>query len=191
MSSTFPDDEGCLRILREEDCSERVIIHCCTVRELAVRVAALCGADLATVSSGALLHDLGRCREMGMMHAAVGASMAEDRGLSDELVEIIRRHIGAGIDDEEARALGLPPGDYFPRNLEQKVVAHADNLTSDDRLVPSKATAEKLRSRGQHHAAERVEALHSELTGLCGRDLDSLTARIGRRPPLTGPCARL
>ncbi len=191
MSSTFPDEAGCLRILREEGCSERVVVHCCTVRELALRVASLCGADVPTVSRGALLHDLGRCREMGITHAVVGASIAEGRGLAEELVEIIRRHIGAGIDEEEARELGLPPGDYFPRSLEQKVVAHADNLTSDNRLVPSGRTAEKLRSRGQLRAAERVEGLHSELSALCGRDLDSLVARMGRRPPLTGPCARL
>ncbi len=190
-SSTHPNEGECLRILREAGCPERVIVHCCTVRTLAVGIADLCGADRGLVSSGAMLHDLGRCRDMGMRHAVIGAEMAADIGLSEELVEIIRRHIGAGIDAEEAQEMDLPPGDYFPRTLEQKVVAHADNLTSDNRLVPCRATVEKLISRCRYRGAERIEMLHLELSDLCGQDLDLLVASLGSHPELDGPCKDL
>ncbi len=190
-SSTHPNEDECLRILQEAGCPDRVIIHCCTVRTLAVRMADLCGADRGLVSSGAMLHDLGRCRDMGMRHAVIGAEMAAELGLPDDLVEVIRRHIGAGIDEEEAKEMGLPPGDYFPRTLEQKVVAHADNLTSDDRLVPCRVTVDKLISRYRYRGAERIEMLHLELSEVCGQDLDVLVASLGSNPDLEGPCEAL
>ena len=191
LSSTPPSEEDCLRILQEAGCPERVIIHCCTVKTLAMRIAELCGADPGLVSSGALLHDLGRCRDMGMRHAVVGAEMAADMGLPEELVEIIRRHIGAGIDPEEAQEMGLPPGDYFPRTLEEKVVAHADNLTSDNHLVACRVTVEKLISRSRYRGAERIEMLHMELSETCGTDLDLLVASMGSQPEPEGPCREL
>ncbi len=190
-SSTHPNEEECLRLLQDADCPERVMVHCCTVRVMALSMADLCGADRELVSCGALLHDLGRCRDMGMRHAVIGADMAKELGLSDDLAEIIRRHIGAGIDPEEAQELGLPPGDYFPRTLEQKVVAHADNLTSDNRLVSCRVTVDKLISRSRYSGAERIEMLHLELSKLCGQDLDLLVASLGNHPELQGPCKGL
>ena len=43
-------------------------------------------------------------------------------------VNITLKHIGAGIPSDEAEILELPPGDYMPCTLEEKIVAHADNL---------------------------------------------------------------
>lgn len=190
-SSTYPNEASCLQMMQEEGCPERVITHCCTVHALAMGIARLCGADEALVSCGALLHDLGRCREMGISHAVVGAEMAEALGLPEEVVEIIRRHIGAGFDEEEVEEMGLPPGDYFPRTLEQKVVAAADNLTSDNRFVPCRFTVEKLISKSRYRGAERVELLHMELSSLCGQDLDDLALSLGMQPELEGPCKDL
>lgn len=190
-SSTYPDDSECLRILRKEGCSKRVMLHCCTVHALAVELARECGADQTLVSCGALLHDLGRCREMGIAHAVVGAEMSRELGLPDELTEIIRRHIGAGLDDDEVVEMGLPAGDYFPRTLEQKVVSAADNLTSDNRLVPCRVTVEKLIAKMRYRGAERVELLHLELSQICGRDLDEMVSALGPYPGMTGPCGEL
>jgi uncharacterized protein len=53
--------------------------------------------------------------------------------LNEKLVSIIERHIGAGITKDEALALGLPPKDYLPLTLEEKIVAHADNLVFGSR----------------------------------------------------------
>jgi hypothetical protein len=39
--------------------------------------------------------------------------------MPEPLVLIIRKHVGAGILPEEARALGLPDRDYFPSTLEE------------------------------------------------------------------------
>lgn len=191
LSSTYPDDFTCIRILGEAGCPKRVIVHCCTVREMAVHIADICAADRQLVSAGALLHDLGRCRDMGIRHAIIGATMAEQLGLPEETVEIIRRHIGAGLDEDEARELGLPPGDYIPSTLEEKIVAHADNLTSDNHFVPVQWTVKRLMEKSRYRGAERVVALHNELSSLCGIDLNILVERLGPHPKLSGPCGSL
>ena len=55
---------------------------------------------------------------------------SEKYGYSDDVLHIIERHIGAGITEEEAIKLGLPEKSYVPVTLEEKIVAHADNLVS-------------------------------------------------------------
>ena len=51
------------------------------------------------------------------------------------MLNIIERHIGAGITESEAEKLGLPKKSYVPETIEEKIVAHADNLTSGSREV--------------------------------------------------------
>lgn len=122
-----------LNILKDAGCSSNVIEHCVAVSELASYIGRKLSSDgkhpdLELVEIGGLLHDLGRSRTHGISHAIEGASIARELGLEGRLVEVIKRHIGAGISVEEAVQLGLPEDDYVPRTLEEKIVAHADNL---------------------------------------------------------------
>ena len=80
--------------------------------------------------------------------------------------------------------LGLPPGDYMPSTLEEKIVAHADNMVSDNRVVPHSHSVDKLVYKGAFRGAERIEVLHMELSDLYGEDLDSIIGRIGEYPEL-------
>ena len=66
------------------------------------------------VKNGALLHDIGRVKTHGIEHAVIGARILKDLGYSKEIVNIVERHIGAGIPIKEAKSLGLPPKDYLP-----------------------------------------------------------------------------
>lgn len=141
-------------------------------------------ADPDLVIAGALLHDVGRSQTHNIMHAVVGAQIAVKRGLPDEIVEIIRRHTGAGIDPEDAAEMGLPPGDYIPRTLEQKIVAHADNLVSDNTVVTIDHSVDKLERKGAYRGAKRVADLHAELSGMYGRDLDCMVDVLGEHPRL-------
>jgi uncharacterized protein/tRNA (cytidine56-2'-O)-methyltransferase len=156
----------------------RVIVHCCTVKTVAAAIAERTDADIELVVAGALLHDIGRARDQTMMHANTGADMAEGLGLPEELVRIIRKHTGAGIDDTDAADLGMPEGDYIPRTLEEKIVAHADNMVSDNRIVSHKYSEEKLRKKGSHRGADRIAALHGELSELYGTDLDRVASSL-------------
>ncbi len=91
---TIPSEEECLRILREEGIRPAVVRHACIVKEVAVRIAERCGADLELVRAGGLLHDLGRSRTHGVDHAIEGVRIAKERNLSPKIVKIIQRHLG-------------------------------------------------------------------------------------------------
>ena len=170
----IPSPGQCLQMLKDAGCSEDVIRHCKTVRRLAVKIAKRAHANVELVEAGALLHDIGRSKTQGIMHGVEGAKIAAQLGLSPKLVLIIERHLGAGIPLEEAVALGLPPKDYTPVTLEEKIVAHADNLIENDQKHPIEVEVEKAFMRGQRKHAERLMHLHRELSKLCGMDLDDL-----------------
>jgi len=171
---SYPTDEECLTILVEEGISDEVLLHIEAVTELALEIAECAGADVALVHAAALLHDIGRSRSHGIDHAVQGASILRERGISKDVVEIVERHIGAGITADEAGRLGLPFKDYLPGTLEQKVVSHADNLVSGYHRQTSARHQASMRDKGLEEQAERAMELHRELSELCGHDLDDL-----------------
>ena len=103
--------------------------------------------DIDLVYIGGLLHDIGRSRTHGISHAVEGGKIAIESGLDEKLINIIERHIGAGIPEEEAAALGLPTKDYMPLTIEEKIVAHADNLTSGTMICSFGEIVEGLREK--------------------------------------------
>lgn len=182
---SIPSDYECIKYLIDAGCKRRVIIHCCTVRAVAEEIVSrIPEADYDTVIAGALLHDIGRAKDHSIMHAYYGSKMVEDYGLPKTLVDIVRKHTGAGLDAEDVKELGLPPGDYMPSTLEEKIVAHADNLVSDNRVVDHNHSVSKLINKGAFRGADRVELLHLELSDLYGEDLDIIPKRIGEYPKL-------
>ncbi|MCQ1537161.1 TIGR00295 family protein [Methanosarcina sp. KYL-1] len=156
-------------LLEEAGCAPNVIEHCREVASLAVEIAERVKAaghevDLELVEAGALLHDLGRCRTHGISHAVEGFRLAKDTGIKPELSEIIKRHIGAGISREEARELGLPDDDYFPRSLEEKIVAHADNLVrGTQRITIEERIARMRKKQVGEEVVQRVKKLAEEV----------------------------
>ncbi len=182
---SIPNDHECIEYLIDAGCKRRVIIHCCTVRAVAEEIASkIPEADMDIVIAGALLHDIGRAKDHSIMHAYIGSKMVEDYGLPEVLVDIVRKHTGAGLDKDDVEEMGLPPGDYMPRTLEEKIVAHADNLVSDNRVVDHEHPVTKLINKGAFRGADRIEMLHMELSDLYGEDLDVMPKRIGEYPKL-------
>jgi tRNA (cytidine56-2'-O)-methyltransferase len=160
-----------------------VLGHCRCVAALAD---AMCAHALRTgipvdrqvVVQGAMLHDVGRSVTQDVRHAGVGADLlrGDGPGAWDERVILcVERHTGAGIDAKEAGALGLPVRDYTPRTLEEKVVAHADNLYSGDRRLTLEQVLAKYDAKGLPQAGRKIEALHLELERTLGVGLDALT----------------
>jgi uncharacterized protein (TIGR00295 family) len=172
--STIPNPGQCLRLLREAGCTDDVINHCKAVRKVAVRIAKKAHANIQLVEAGALLHDIGRSKTQGIMHGVEGAKIATELGLPLSIVNIIERHLGAGIPIEEAATLGLPAKDYMPITLEEKIVAHADNLIDNDREHPIENEVEKALQKGHTKHAERLMELHRELSQRCGMDLNDI-----------------
>lgn len=125
-----------IKLLEKEDTPENVIEHCKAVYDKAMKIAAnFDNVDEDLIRQGALLHDIGRSRTHGITHAIEGVEIARKYGYDEDVLNIIERHIGAGITSEEAVKLGLPEKSYVPVTLEEKIVAHADNLVSGSREV--------------------------------------------------------
>jgi uncharacterized protein (TIGR00295 family) len=127
--------------------------------------------NVPLVEAGALLHDLGRAKSHNVDHGLVGSQLARKLGLPQSVVDIIKRHVGAGVTAEEAEWLGWPKDNYVPTTLEEKVVCYADKRIDDDHLAPIGDEIHKLQTKGFTEAAERVRSLHAEITHLLGEKI--------------------
>jgi uncharacterized protein len=161
-----------IKLFEETGCASNVIEHCEEVASLAYEIANKVkekgheiNPELAYL--GALLHDFGRCYTHAISHAVEGFELAKARGIDSEVSEIIKRHIGAGISKEEARYIGLPEDDYFPRSLEEKIVAHADNLVKGTkRITIEERMALMRRNKVSKKVIKRVQKLAEEVNEL-------------------------
>jgi len=167
-------------MLEKAGVEEAVLNHVIRVAEIALAFARAINArrpgsvDEDLVEAGALLHDLGRARTHDIDHATEGVAMAESLGLDPRIVEIVRRHVGAGLEPEEAGSLGLPAWDGMPRTMEEKLVCHADTLVGVRGRRTISATLEHIHGKGATTYETRAKALHEELSQLAGADLDDL-----------------
>jgi uncharacterized protein len=155
-------------LLRDAGCSEKVILHCRAVRDIAREYAernALVSARL--VNEGAMLHDIGRGRSHTILHAQQGADHLRQIGISEEVARIVECHTGAGLTADECTLLRLSPRDCIPQTTEEKIVCHADNLVEGKRRVnieESLASAIHLKRR----VRQRMYRLSQEVEMLCG-----------------------
>ena len=125
-----------IELLKKENTPENVIEHCKAVCRKAMKIASnFDDVDCELIRKGALLHDIGRSKTHGITHAIEGVEIARRYGYDQDVLNIIERHIGAGITTEEAKWIGLPEKSYVPETLEEKIVAHADNLVSGSEEV--------------------------------------------------------
>jgi uncharacterized protein len=159
VNKPLPSREQAIEILQRNGCSDKVIAHCQAVASLALELAEKFKTknypvDLKLVEAGALLHDLGRSK----------MKLAQAEGLPEEVICIIKRHVGAGITAEEAEWLGWPKDSYVPQSLEEKIVCYADKCIGSDERIPVEATIKQLHDQKLYDAAERVRKLHLEIT---------------------------
>lgn len=133
------------------------------------------------VQQGALLHDIGRSLIQDVRHASRGSALLHEQGWPEDVVRIVDRHTGAGIDAEDAAVLGLPVRDYTPQTLEEKIVAHADNLYSGEKRLSLEQVLAKYEAKGLSSAARKIANLHAELERRLGCELDAL--RPAALPP--------
>ncbi|MHA2364892.1 MAG: HD domain-containing protein [Candidatus Hodarchaeales archaeon] len=139
----------------------------------------------STVHIGALLHDIGRTTVQGINHGIKGANIIRAGKFPEKIAKIAERHIGAGIPKEEAIQLGLPPKNYIPRTLEEKIVCYADKLVDYKFIrrnnyflinrwytfdsVQNEITKLSKKLKLQHPALTRLRDLEKELWLLNGK----------------------
>jgi len=173
----LPDRAEALALLRKAGCPQNVIDHCLKVADLAVEVAEACAKrgiaiNIQLVEVGALLHDIGRAKTHSIEHCVIGSQIVTEMGLPDEIARIVERHVGAGIPLEEAVQLGLPPREYIPQTLEEKIVCYADKRIDDGKRVSLEETIKKFaEDLGEDHPAiKRLKDLNAEIIKLAGQD---------------------
>lgn len=152
-----------LELLKKYGADRRVIAHVRAVRDYAMEIAGQADCDQGLVEAGALLHDIGRTRSHGMDHAVIGAAILEGEGVDGRIVRIVERHIGSGITPEEAKRLGLPPKDYLPETIEEKIVSHADNLIGSTERIPIGDAIAMARRKWPPSAVDRLIRMHFEV----------------------------
>ena len=173
VSEKLPTREQALAFLRQAGCRPNVMRHMEAVSHLATEMAEDCRqrgyeVDVELVEIGALLHDIGRARTHSVHHAVAGAEIAKQLGLPEQVIRIIKRHVGAGITQKEAKKLGWPKDTYTPETIEEKIVAYADKLIEGARRVPINRTIKQLSQELPPPAIERIWKLHEEMLTLVG-----------------------
>lgn len=167
-----PGDEY-IRYLKEAGCEPRVIAHCLKVRDVAVRIAdqiqsaGLIPVDRDLVAAGAVLHDIGRSQTHGMDHADVSGAICRSTGLSPAICRIVERHVGAGLTGKERIEFGLSAEDRLPESIEEKIVAHADNLVKGTRVI-SRYEMEQATLKFPDEVRKRFASLADELEYYAG-----------------------
>ncbi|HLQ03449.1 MAG TPA: HDIG domain-containing protein [Nitrososphaerales archaeon] len=169
----IPDEADALRIHRKYGSVPVIVEHCRAVERVARIIASELtrggvAVDERVIQAGALLHDVGRTRVQTVRHGYEGAEILRKEGVDERVVEVVKRHVGAGITREEARRLGLPEGDYVPRTLEQKVVCFADKMIDSNRARPFAEEVKRFVRKG--HDVKKLEALKEDLKLELGRD---------------------
>ncbi len=170
----IPTSDEARKILHKYGATEHIIKHSEAVARLALKISELAGANSDIVLAGALLHDIGRTVTHSVSHGIKGAEILVRERIHPAVVNIAKHHVGAGISKEESISLGLGDRSLFPVTLEEKIVAHSDNLIDGFTKVPLSSVIDKFIKKGLKKSAERVKRLHFELSDICGKDIDTL-----------------
>jgi uncharacterized protein (TIGR00295 family) len=152
-----------LALLKKYKVNPRVMEHVLAVHDYAMEIAGNVECDRDLVEVGSLLHDIGRATSHEIDHAIIGAEILRKEGVDERIVNIVERHVGSGLTPEEAKALGLPPKDYVPKTIEEKIVCHADNLIGSTERVSIRDTVAMARKKWFPESVDRLIRMHFEV----------------------------
>jgi uncharacterized protein (TIGR00295 family) len=173
----IPDAQQALALHRKYGSNDRTVSHCqacAKISKLLSERAAEQGhpVNRDAAFAGALLHDIGRSQIQTVSHGYVGAGILEKEGVDSVVVEIVKRHVGAGISTEEAVALGFPEGDYIPRTTEQMIVCFSDKMLDGETARPFEEEVKRFVKKG--HDVQRLRRLKEDVSAAIGGDPEPL-----------------
>ena len=172
-------EKEAIKLLKKYANSEKdfkaVLTHSKAVQNVAVDIGKrIKDIDLNFIKTASLLHDIGRfkCRPRSkdsIKHGIFGADILRKEDLP-EYALVAERHLGAGIskEDIEEQGLELPLNDYIPISKEEKIVCHADNLVSNDKLISIEEAVERFSKEVSKKIGKRVKRLAEEVEGMKG-----------------------
>jgi uncharacterized protein (TIGR00295 family) len=169
----IPFEGEAIALHRKYGSSERIVRHCQVVANVAVALADEFRrkehpVDVDAVRAAALLHDIGRSKTQTVWHGLEGSRILEKEGIDPKVVEIVRKHVGAGISTSEAKRLGLPNLDYVPQTLEERIVCFSDKVVSSDKVQPFEEEIRRFKLKS--HDVERLLELKKGLQKELGED---------------------
>ncbi|MDE6290169.1 MAG: HDIG domain-containing protein [Muribaculaceae bacterium] len=145
-------------------------------KALAVADAARLDIDRDFVYNASMLHDIGifRCDAPGIYchgaepyirHGVIGAELMRREGL-EEYARVCERHTGSGLTAKEIAETGmpLPPMDFLPETLEEKLICYADKFFSKSGDPKEEKSLDRVRrsmSKFGSDSLARFDALHS------------------------------
>lgn len=151
--------------------------HCRQVADLALQIAEdkHLPLDPAEIEAAAMLHDIGICltdapgidchgTEPYLRHGLLGGQLLRSEGVPEIYARVAMRHTGAGLtaDDIGRFGLPLPPGDYMPETLLEKLICYADKFYSKSGDMQRKSL-DRVRQSMEKFGGDtpaRFEALH-------------------------------
>lgn len=198
LTVKVPSKWMCERILEAAKVPTASIAHSQMVEELASAIVEAINrrfqsrVDERLVTAGAMLHELGSGWRKDMGYIMAGVGLAHRLGLDPRLIEVIRRHKGAGMGYQEAARIGLPLSYLVPRTVEELIVSYADLLISGDRRQTLEEVVEGFIRAGHLEVADRISKIHLRLSTAAGEDIDRLGPDntmylvMGIKPPRKG-----
>ncbi|MHA1755088.1 MAG: HD domain-containing protein [Candidatus Odinarchaeia archaeon] len=120
--------------------NQKIREHCLKVNKIAVKIANKLlqkgvFVNIQLVDAGSLLHDIGRIFVHDITHGVIGGRIIERLGYHAAIKRIAETHVLGGFTKDEAIQLGLPPREYLPKTLEEKICCYADKLCYGSKLV--------------------------------------------------------
>lgn len=136
---------------------ELLVTHSLQVARKALEIAHTHALPLADgdIVAAAMLHDIGiiatnapgiHCHETEhyLRHGVLGAAMLREAGAPEWLARVAERHTGTGITAKDIAEyhLPMPPGDYMPETLLERLVCYADKFYSKSHPQVEKTPAQ-------------------------------------------------
>jgi len=130
----MPSREESIELLQEVGLNQNIVNHSIAVADKALEIAENLKnngvtVDITLVEIGALLHDIGRSKIHGWLHAIEGGNIIREKGFSEKIARIAETHILGGFSKKDCQILALPVNRYLPETIEEKIVCYADKLT--------------------------------------------------------------
>jgi len=171
---TLPSREYTLQLLRKYNVPPTVRRHSINVARRALKIAnkiRKAKVDKNLIVIGALLHDVGRSKSHGFDHAIIGSKMLKERGYPKSLSRICETHILGGLDEDDAKEVGLPVNNYIPSTLEEKIICLADKQCLGTKIVSvEERFASWFNKYGQSaillKSKKRIEEIQKEIDNL-------------------------
>ena len=155
------------------------IRHCRQVSDLALSISHKLNLPLndEEIETAGMLHDIGifltdaesiDCHggEHYLRHGLLGGILLRDEGYPEEIARVAEHHTGAGLTAEDiiANNLPLPPKDYLPETLLERLICYADKFYSKSGDMERKPLDKVIKSMEKlgPDSASRFKKMHEE-----------------------------